>query len=111
MTQISTSQHLPVRNCESGKIRLIKVVSDTCTFVCANISSTFLHNRPQENQIKYGMIIAPYSGNVSPMLCLGGSYSFGVINILAWPHSKCSRMVKVVIPRLYAQNSYSGTSE
>ena len=46
--------------------------------------------------MKIGMVIAPDSGSTNPNLGLGSSFSCGVTNIFALPHSKCTCTVKVV---------------
>ena len=52
----------------------------------------------KRNRIKFGMVIAPDSGSLSPNLGEDSYCTFGVINMFAWLHSKYTCMVKVVTP-------------
>ena len=65
--------------------------------LCVLIFRPYFSITVQLNQIKLGTLLVPNSGNLSPNFCGSSSFWFGVIDIYAWPHTKCACMVKVVI--------------
>ena len=88
--EISASYHLPVRSYESAKMRVVKVVTTTCAFVCARVN---ISTSVQRNQIKFGLSIAPVSRTLTSSLSVSSSFLWGDVPVLHCTYGYVSRLL------------------